>query len=1312
MSLLFLPYSPKPDFHPEGNQTVIWPNLDPSGHSINVRSPDGLRCVKYIDPATLLSGVDEDQIARTIEASIGQLEKLKGLESLSFLTQNDLPAMSRSEHRPGQRFSLDGTDVIVIFNTSKRIAGLTRGSPETNTYLDIGAVVDRAVVDYSTTQAKYRTTTLRHSGDQNYTIGSHGTKPGPGEKPNEPKLIHFIKATCTEFEPIHLVVAGYSNIPLNRFVGGGVLTFFTPRHLYNVIIDFPEAVFLAVGEAGPVSCAVATIRRNNRGLVVDIAIPGSVLGNHSAPFTKTLDLNESARRVALPLIVTPVSLKSQPSEPIKITHRIDCETCIQVEITPRRAACYETLMESLVPEGPVHLLCVNDELLVPITGSSRLEDVKQAIRNALAAEGHRSVDLGPPSNAQTGQHLSQNLLKKMLKSAISGKRPIHLCISGVPLLESSGSTLPLTIGTHITPDASNATSDVSNATSVLLWTGVEPDHPMRAHIQDLVDSAGSQIQELHAYSGVSTDPVKCGGIVHLPVALCGREGLRGNSALQAVTPWSGYVPEQALSWFSGRNLIIAGTMTPDAAACAGQNRCAGVFVMTTDNIAPFRVMASPASVLLRLCPKDPTLLEWIDGVQEVLPGLNSPGDMIPVRTVVCWALGQVGWDLPSMIPRLTTVGPAGELRSLVDDGVFICPQGVCDARALADLFLQSDVIPPEVSDLRTVGVPNCHEIEAELRRAGRRDGIKALHTVVQRLMKGEPPSPTGLLDQMRQIAGEDLIGDLGTATETVVLRMRITALAHRQRVTEWMTLRYQMAWFGGSEAKQYVIDHLTNGRFSVGPTPPESTLQYSPINIQEIVSARRKRIFGRPTKLLTLLFDPTDVRTITQLTIQKGHVDLKNAAQQAKALRVGANVDTVQQWEIGDLADHIDVLCGDLGRCAFFSVDIMSLSNGQFAGLVQMQPTIGTADVAALMEIPAARPINVSEMLPVLNGHALGTDLYGEHMGGICLCLPIADEAARAETPWPDIQMRSVQPEGDGLFRIALIRGLEPFLPDLGERRATLRHLFECVAQEACHSAMDSPGEYTLQVARGMVLRLLCLWASGQSPLSWVFQMAQPNGMDNLPNPQEWKDVSILMDLWPGTGWPAELLRNNLACLVGKVIQRSIQPFITRVQRDRSKKMINAPHTNDHVFMSSNHVKDSLCGNCHKIGPMTRGQRRRSCRHKRIKQCINCCRGLASFNGHPQYQAWESGELKEIIANKVAPGETVEEVERPDHPAPTAELIMSVADDSVFWRIVIPVAERQEVDPLRLVCMFAKDLYAEPNATTYQKNQLACKRFV
>lgn len=260
-----------------------------------------------------------------------------------------------------------------------------------------------------------------------------------------------------------------------------------------------------------------------------------------------------------------------------------------------------------------------------------------------------------------------------------------------------------------------------------------------------------------------------------------------------------------------------------------------------------------------------------------------------------------------------------------------------------------------------------------------------------------------------------------------------------------------------------------------------------------------------------------------------------------------------------------------------------------------------------------------------------------------------------------------------------------------------------------------------MQVARGLVLRLLCMWASGQSPLSWAFQMAQPSGMDNLPKPEEWRDVGVLMELWPGTGWSEDLLARNLSSLAGKVIQRSIQPFLTRLQKAKSKKVVNASHPNDHVFMSSNHIQDSMCGECHQVRPMTRGQRRRSCRHGRIKRCVQCCRSLESFFKHPQFEAWNAGELTnpgdaapaesaEAAAAAAAAAAAVEPVD-PDQPVPTRELISSVCDDTVFWRIVTLSAARLEVDSLSLVGMYAKDLYAEPDASPDKKNKMAAYRF-
>jgi hypothetical protein len=1264
MALLFLPHHPPPGFGEPG-QTLVWPDVPGYVYC----ATDGVITREAVDPASLLSSVDEDQIARTIDASLLQLDCLKGqLLSLALPGNRELATMPRSEHRTGQRFVIPEASVVtVVFNTSKRVAGIDRGYPDTSTYLDIGGLAGTAIVDYSTTSAAADGITLRHSGDFNYFVGGNGTVPGPLDRPTENKLVQTVTVDWSSDTPVHLVVAGFSSKPLNRFVSGGVLTFITRDHLYNVVIDFPPGVFGdAVG--APRSCAVATIRPYRGSLVVDVSVPGDVLGYDSAPFTKTKALNQAALAAPLPPLATAPLATAQRLEPIPevaaIEHRVDCETVLMLETTDE--AGYRERMDRIDAQGrPVHLLLVN-EALIPIAGSPKIEDVEAAVQ-AVLGQG-----LGPIVTA-TGQQLSQKLLKKML----SARRLLKLQVSG-------GAAVPAAPATPPPPPGGRE--------AVIVWTGVDKD-TLRDHVDDLLAAAGRRVAELHAFSGVSTERGRAGGTVHLPVVLCGAAGLKGGSVLKASTPWCGYEPSDAPAWFSGRNLVIAGPMSPAAAACAGPDRIGGVFLVTTDNLAAWRVMAAPSSVLLRLC-EDGTTAEWIDGVQSLLPGLHVQGDRLPVRTLVRWALGQVGWDCP--VNRVT-VTPTG-LLACGSTSVFELPQGIGDARALAECFLASDVVPVDPPSLRTAGSPNCHEVEAMLDTAH----TMALQAAAVRLAdhSEDPPSPACLLDQATKQAGE-----LDARAASVLLGMRLAALAHRFCAAEWQTLRYQMAWFGGPEAKQYAINELSGQRF-VGATA-EFIDAPTPANLQDIVRARRRRTVGRPAKMLVLMFDPVDVRTTAQLEIQREHAHRKNASQAAKGLRIGANVAAVQQWDVGDLADHIDALCGDLGRCAFFNLDPVELAAGRLVGVIPLRPMIGTGEVAALLEIPAARPQSISAMLPVLSGHALGTDHSGDALAGLCLCLPIPDEAARAETPWTDFQVRSVAPEGDAFLRVALLRGMETMIPDLGERRKALRRLFEYSARQTSAAAVQDPGEYTTQVARGMLIRLLCLWASGQTPLSWTFQLAQPNGMDHLPKDGEWPDVALLMELWAGTGWADDRLRSNLAGLAGKVVQRSIQPFLTALQKQKAKRPVNAPHPNDTVLLSGI-VTEHMCDVCHIARPMSRTQRRRSCRRGRQRRCIECCQALDTLTRHPQYKAWLAGTLG-APAEVQALVETTELAESPDKPLPTRQLIAScLNDDTVFWdmcRFLRP-------DPMEAVRLFALDLYAEPDATLVRKTQLARRRFV
>lgn len=1264
MALLFLPHKPPPDFPLDAGQTVIWP--DSPGYIYS--STDGVTTREAVDATALLSGVDEDQIARTIDASLCQLDRLKHRLLSIGPSMRELATMPRSEHRTGQRFVVpEASALTVVFNTSKRVAGVNRGDPDISTYLDIGALSERGggtpIVDYNTKSARIEGITLIHSGDFNYSVGEDGTLPGPLDRPTESKLVHTVTAMWSCDAPVHLLVAGFSSKPLNRFVSGGVLTFVTPDHLYNVVVDFPPAVF-GYAAGAPVSCAVATMRPYHRGIVVDVSVPGAVLGHASAPFRIGQPLTITALNARLP----PLAEAPQPPltglEPLpeRIEHRVDCETLLTIETTDH--AGYRDRMARIDSQGRlVHLLLINDQTLVPIVGSPKLEDVAAAVRDVLGEQ------LGAIVTA-TGQALSRKLLKKLLGT----RRLIKLRVSGgvVPSVPSAASHQGLA-------------EDEDARQAALIWTGVDGTS-LYEHVHDLLE--GRELPELFAYSGVSTNPRACGDTVHLPVVLCQR--LKGGSVLKAATPWSGYAPSDAPAWFSGRNLVIAGPMSPVAAACAGPDRIGGVFLVTTDNLAAWRVMAAPASVLLRLCD-DGTSCEWIDGVQCLLPGLYAQGDRVPVRTLVQWALGQVGWECPVR----ASVGPAQILTSTGSPAVFQLPHGPGDATALADAFLGSDVVPMDPPSLRTAGSPNCHEVEALLNAPH----AMALQAAAVRLADHSIgiPSPASLLDQ----ASTEVGGDLDASASSVLLAMRLAAIAHRLCAAEWQTIRYQMAWFGGSGSKQYAIDQLSDQRFA-GTEAKALALP----DLSELVAARRRRTVGRPAKMLVLMFDPADVRTTTQLEIQQEHATRKNSAQLAKGLRIGANIAAVQQWDVGDLADHMDSLCGDLGRCAFFHLDQTELANGRLIGMVPLRPMIGTGEVAALLEIPAARPPNVQPLLPVLSGHALGVDAHGNAMAGLCLCLPIPDEAARADMPWPDFQVKSVAPEGDAFLRVALLGAMETMMPDLAERRTALRRLFEYSARQTSATALNTPGEYTTQVARGMLLRLLCLWASGQTPLSWVFQLAQPNGMDHLPKESEWADVALLMELWPGTGWPRDRLQNNLASLAGKVVQRSIQPFLTAMQKQKAKRPANNPHPNDTVLLSAT-VRDHMCDVCNLVRPMSRTQRRRSCRRGRQRRCMDCCKALETLTRHPQYQGWLDGTLIAAETTKAAP-EAAPAEKSLDQPLPTRQLIASsLPDDTVFW----DVCEFLSADPMLAVTTFARDLYAEPDALPSRKAKMARHRF-
>jgi len=1333
LRLLFAP--PAADYEARANETTLWPAAE--ADTINCRQPDGLELVVRVDPAALVGELDEDGVAASIEASIAQLQAVRGTMSAlaEALGPEDLTTMPRSEHRPGQRFSVPGKSVVVIFNTSRRIPALVRGGQDVTTYLDIGALGASAGpvhvpprVDYSHKLVSSGGLRMTHSGDMGYAVGRNGALPGPGENPDEPKLVHIVQVDCVEDRPVRLVVAGFSDHRLREFTRGGILTIATPERLHSVVVDFTEADF---GEAR--ACLVATLRLSGDSVVVDVALPAAVVGRRSAPFSDA-EFNNAALRSALPelgCIARALPIAADPAQTRQsVAHRVDCDLMLKVDMTRGQHAAYLDEMrtlESRAPAARTHLLEICDAdadaaAYVPMPADRALDPA--SILGFLTA--HRLAHGRPAPLAVLDPH-GEPLDARAMRRSLN--RMMRVRLVDAPAAE---------------PAAEHARPLEKSRAALLLWTGVDDDSQgddddsCAAGVRAALGAVpgGSEIPELYAFSGVSTHPKSAGRAVHLPVATAGPEGLVGGPILKAATRWSGYDPRDAPAWLGARRtLVVAGPMSPAAAACASAHRLSAVYLMTSSSLAAFTAMAGPVSVLLMACADDPSACEWIDGVQFLLKEPHRPGDRIPYVDLAEWLImGTQGGAVA--VPRVL-VGSAGELTDETGGGrtfVYAAPDGApCDALELAERFVAADAAPYAPASLRQVGTPNCHALEALLRAAGRPRAAAALQAAVLDLQ--ENPDRSDMLAEAMARSGDELEGH-ERAAELVLEAMRERALQSRtaesERAAAWDTLRFQVQWSASPAARQHAAELLSGGRYAVAPPPQDAAAPEAPEDsdslyfqdpiVQPLVvdaAVARRRDRGavqreRELKMLALSFDSSQVRTKAQLEIGRRHAALRSAAQLAKGMRIGANVAAVSKWTVGDLADHIDVLCGERQRCLFLELDISKLP--ALAPIARLRVPLGSAEVAALLEIPAARPQGEQRMLPVLRRRALGAC---SKRGGVVLCLPISDVAAAASEPWPDFQARSIAPEGDGSLRVAILKAMEPIEPDLAKRRAALRGLFARAAQVACEAPpLGQLGEHDRELARGSVVRLLCLWASGTTPLSWVFQLAQPAGMTHVPSgPDEWADVALLMELWPATGWREPLAR-NLAILAARVVGRCIQPAITALQKVKAVNPGCAPHPHDQLFMSAP-MAMAMCGTCGLPGWMSKGQRRRSTRRGRVKKCIDCLKKKPEFAQHPQHADWAAGRpLVPMAAPNThdpaaAAARAAERAARRPVPDEAAiQRTLGVDAARVFWSIVAPAAAERAVAPHELVAALATDLYEHVNATTEKRTQIQLRHFM